>query len=93
VRRSQPAVAAASDTERAASRCASPPARTSTSERIVLVESVPIEGSGDQRAALREAEKVRTRLLAKADSLGSHDLSLLAAITRRSDSTSKNGEE
>jgi integrase len=43
----------------------------STGERIVLVESVPIEGQGDraERAAYREAEKRRTQLLAEADSL------------------------
>ena len=43
----------------------------STGERIVLVESVPIEGQGEkaERAAYREAEKVRTKLLADADEL------------------------
>lgn len=41
-------------------------------ERIVLVESVPIERPGNdrsERAAWRDAEKVRTRLLGEADSL------------------------
>ena len=44
----------------------------STGERIVLVDSVLIEKSGNERserAAMREAEKLRTRLLAEADSL------------------------
>ncbi|HVM15921.1 MAG TPA: tyrosine-type recombinase/integrase [Egibacteraceae bacterium] len=43
----------------------------STGERIVLVDSVPIEGQGEraERAARREAEKLRTRLLADADEL------------------------
>ncbi|MGH3697385.1 MAG: hypothetical protein ACRDRX_25945 [Pseudonocardiaceae bacterium] len=44
----------------------------STAERIVLVEGVPIEKPGNERserAAMREAEKVRTRLLSDADSL------------------------
>jgi integrase len=43
----------------------------STGDRIVLVDSVPIEGSGEraERAAYREAEKLRTKLLADADSL------------------------
>jgi integrase len=44
----------------------------STGERIVLVEVVPIEKLGNERserAAMNQAEKVRTRLLAKADSL------------------------
>jgi hypothetical protein len=43
----------------------------STGERIVLVESVDIEGQDEraERAAYREAEKVRTRLLADADAL------------------------
>lgn len=43
----------------------------STGERIVLTESVLIEGEGDRavKAAYREAEKVRTRLLADADEL------------------------
>jgi integrase len=40
----------------------------STRERIVLVDSVPIEGQGE-RAAMREAEKLRTKLLADADAL------------------------
>ncbi|HEY3259789.1 MAG TPA: site-specific integrase, partial [Pseudonocardiaceae bacterium] len=43
-----------------------------TGERIILVESVPIEKPGNERserAAMREAEKVRTRLLSEADSL------------------------
>jgi len=41
----------------------------STGERIVLVESVDIEGYGEraERAAYREAEKVRTRLLNQVD--------------------------
>ncbi|MBN9736475.1 hypothetical protein PP1_015755 [Pseudonocardia sp. P1] len=44
---------------------------SSTGERIVLCESVDIEGTGDraEKAAYREAEKVRTRLLADADEL------------------------
>jgi integrase len=44
----------------------------STGERIVLVESVPIEKPGNKRsdcAAINAAEKIRTRLLAEADSL------------------------
>src|SRR5689334_8941698 len=43
----------------------------STGERIVLVESVDIKGQGEraERVAYREAEKVRTRLLAEADAL------------------------
>jgi len=43
----------------------------SNGERIVLVDSVLIEGQGDraERAAYREAEKRRTQLLADADSL------------------------
>ncbi len=44
----------------------------STGERIVLVESVAIDKLGSvrsERTALKEAEKVRTRLLAEADSL------------------------
>ena len=43
----------------------------STGERIVLTESVLIEGSGERadKAAYRAAEKVRTRLLAEADDL------------------------
>lgn len=43
----------------------------STGERIVLCESVDIEGDGDraEKAAYREAEKIRTRLLADADEL------------------------
>ncbi|GAA3250856.1 site-specific integrase [Pseudonocardia petroleophila] len=43
----------------------------STGERIVLVDSVEIEGQGDraERAAYREAEKLRTKLLADADAL------------------------
>lgn len=43
----------------------------STGERIVLVDSVPIEGQGEKadRAAYKEAEKRRTRLLADADEL------------------------
>jgi integrase len=43
----------------------------STGERIVLVDSVPIEGQGEkaERAAYREAEKIRTKLLADADEL------------------------
>lgn len=40
----------------------------STGERIVLVYSVEIEGQGE-RAAYREAEKLRTKLLAEADGL------------------------
>ncbi len=43
-----------------------------TGERIILVESVPIGKPGNERterAARREAEKLRTRLLAEADSL------------------------
>lgn len=41
-------------------------------ERIVLVESVPIDKPGNdrsERAAFKEAEKVRARLLSEADSL------------------------
>lgn len=44
----------------------------STGERIILVDSVPIEKPGNERServALREAEKLRTRLLADADAL------------------------
>ncbi|NWJ74590.1 hypothetical protein HX744_29425 [Pseudonocardia sp. ICBG1122] len=43
----------------------------STGERIVLCESVDIVGDGDraEKAAHREAEKIRTRLLADADEL------------------------
>jgi integrase len=43
----------------------------STRERIVLVDSVEIEGQGEraERAAYREAEKFRTKLLADADAL------------------------
>ena len=43
----------------------------STGERIVLVDSVEIEGQGEraERAAYREAEKLRTKLLAEADGL------------------------
>lgn len=43
----------------------------STGERIVLVDSVPIEGQGEkaERAAYREAEKIRTKLLTDADEL------------------------
>ncbi|HEY4007968.1 MAG TPA: site-specific integrase, partial [Pseudonocardia sp.] len=43
----------------------------STGERISLVESVPVEGSGEraERAAYTKAEKLRTKLLADADSL------------------------
>ncbi|MGH3615505.1 MAG: tyrosine-type recombinase/integrase [Pseudonocardia sp.] len=43
----------------------------STGERIVLVDSVEITGEGDraERAAYREAEKLRTKLLADADAL------------------------
>jgi integrase len=43
----------------------------STGERIILVDSVPIEGPGEkaERAAYREAEKIRTRLLTDADEL------------------------
>jgi integrase len=43
----------------------------STRERIVLVDSVEIEGQGEraERAAYREAEKLRTKLLADADAL------------------------
>src|SRR5690242_13587521 len=44
----------------------------STGERIILVDSVPIENPGNERServALREAEKLRTRLLADADAL------------------------
>ncbi|MGH4007005.1 MAG: hypothetical protein ACRDTH_02335 [Pseudonocardiaceae bacterium] len=44
----------------------------STGERIVLVDSVPIEKPGNERServAMREDEKLRTRLLAEADSL------------------------
>jgi integrase len=43
-----------------------------TGERITLVESVAIENPGNERserAAMREAEKLRTKLLAEADSL------------------------
>jgi hypothetical protein len=44
----------------------------STGERIVLVDSVPIEVPGNERsekAALKEAERRRTKLLADADEL------------------------
>jgi len=43
----------------------------STGERIVLVDSVQIEGDGEraERTAYKQAEKVRTRLLADADEL------------------------
>lgn len=43
----------------------------STGERIVLVDSVAIEGQGDraERTAYREAEKLRTKLLSDADEL------------------------
>ncbi len=44
----------------------------STGDRIVPVESVPIENPGNERserAAMNAAEKIRTRLLAEADSL------------------------
>jgi integrase len=44
----------------------------STGERIILVDSVPIEKPGNERServALRQAEKLRTRLLADADAL------------------------
>lgn len=44
----------------------------STGGRIVLVESVPIEKPGSERserAAMKDAERARTRLLAEADSL------------------------
>jgi hypothetical protein len=43
----------------------------STGERIVLVDSVTIEGHGERvdRAAYREAEKLRTKLLSDADEL------------------------
>jgi len=43
----------------------------STDERIVLVDSVEIEGRGDraERFAYREAENLRTKLLADADAL------------------------
>ena len=43
----------------------------STGERLVLVDSVEIEGQGEraERAAYREAEKLRTKLLAEADGL------------------------
>ncbi|MGE3796010.1 MAG: tyrosine-type recombinase/integrase [Dehalococcoidia bacterium] len=44
----------------------------STGERIILVDSVPIEKPGNERserAALKEAEKLRTKLLADADAL------------------------
>jgi integrase len=43
----------------------------STGDRIVLVDSVEIEGQGDRadRAAYREAEKLRTKLLGDADAL------------------------
>jgi integrase len=43
----------------------------STGERIVLVDSVEIEGHGEraERAAYREAEKLRTKLLSDADEL------------------------
>ena len=42
-----------------------------TGERIVLVESVEIEGQGEraERVAYREAEKLRTKLLSDADEL------------------------
>jgi hypothetical protein len=42
----------------------------STGEQIILVDSVPIEKPGNERserAALKEAEKLRTKLLAGAD--------------------------
>jgi integrase len=44
----------------------------STGERIVLVETVAVEKPGNERserAALNQAEKIRTRLLGEADSL------------------------
>ncbi|GAA2867637.1 hypothetical protein GCM10010472_26170 [Pseudonocardia halophobica] len=44
----------------------------STGERIILTDSVPIEQPGNarsERAAQKEAEKLRTRLLADADDL------------------------
>src|SRR5690349_7488372 len=44
----------------------------STGERIILVDSVPIEIPGNarsERAAMKEAEKLRTKLLADADAL------------------------
>ena len=43
----------------------------SSGERIVLVDSVAIEGQGEraERAAYREAEKRRTKLLSDADEL------------------------
>lgn len=43
----------------------------SNGERIVLVESVEIQGQGEraERAAYREAENLRTKLLADADAL------------------------
>jgi integrase len=44
----------------------------STGERIVLVETVPVEKPGNERserAAMNQAEKIRTRLLGEADSL------------------------
>lgn len=44
----------------------------STGERIILVDSVMIETPGNarsERAALKEAEKLRTKLLADADAL------------------------
>jgi integrase len=43
-----------------------------TGERIIIVDSVPIEKPGNERserAALREAEKLRTKLVADADAL------------------------
>ncbi len=58
-----------------------------TGERIVLVESVPIDKPGSEaseRAAMRAAEKVRTRLLAEADSLKvARTRSTLAALLDR----------
>ena len=44
----------------------------STGERIILTDSVPIEMPGNtrsERAARKEAEKVRTKLLANAGAL------------------------
>ena len=43
-----------------------------TGERIIIVDSVPIEKPGNERserAALREAETLRTKLVADADAL------------------------
>lgn len=59
----------------------------STGERLVLVDSVPIEKPGNERserAAMKEAEKLWTRMLAEADSLrGARTKSTLGALLDR----------